>query len=203
WSAIGKFIVKGQSPGLVGPAAGSYVSGRDAYFTWRPVPSAASYQIERRTPGDGRILEVVRTVGLSWAPTRVIENGRYEWRVTAYDLKGGVLGRSGWRAFSVDGTAPRVVKKTPTKTATRTANFVATFNEPVRGVNTTTMALFVKGQQHRLSSTVRMSNGGKTATLNPAVNMKVGRFYTLRLTKGIKDRGGNPLKPLSWSVTVK
>jgi hypothetical protein len=203
WSAVGKFVVKGNAPGLVSPAAGSYVSGRDAYFTWRAVPSAASYSFERRIPGDDRLLEVMRTVGLSWAPTRVIENGRYEWRVTAYDLKGAVLGRSPWRGFSVDGTAPRVVKKTPTRTATRTANFVATFSEPVKNVNTTTMALFVKGQQHRLSATVKMSNKGKTATLNPAVNMRVGKFYTLKLLKGIRDRAGNPLKPLSWSVTVK
>jgi len=48
-----------------------------------------------------------------------------------------------------------------------------------------------------------MSNGGKTATLNPAKRLRSGRTYTAKLLKGIRDRAGNPLKPLSWKVVAK
>jgi Bacterial Ig-like domain len=73
----------------------------------------------------------------------------------------------------------------------------------VKGVDTTTMALFTEGQQHRLSASVRMSNGGKTATLNPARNLRIGRIYTIRLLNGIRDYAGNPVSKQSWTVTVK
>ncbi len=89
------------------------------------------------------------------------------------------------------------------QTAAPTANFVARFSEPMRNLNTTTMALFVQGQQGRLSATVTMSNEGKTATLNLAVNLRVGKIYTLKLLAGIKDRAGNPLPPQSWTVTAQ
>jgi hypothetical protein len=203
WSAIGRFNVKGSAPALVSPAAGAYVSPRDAYFSWRAVSAATSYRIERRIPGETSLVESVQTVGLAWSPTDLLPSGRYEWRVSAYDLKGSLLGSSAWRQFRVDATAPRVVKRTPVRTATRRANFVVDFSEPVRGVGTTTMALFAKGQQHRLSATVRMSNGNRTATLNPARNLQIGKTYTIRLLNGIKDAAGNPLSKQSWTLTVR
>jgi hypothetical protein len=48
-----------------------------------------------------------------------------------------------------------------------------------------------------------MSNGGKTATLNPARNMQIGRIYTIRLLNGIRDLAGNPLSKQGWTVTVR
>ncbi len=48
-----------------------------------------------------------------------------------------------------------------------------------------------------------MSNAGKTATLNPANNLRVGKIYTVKLLTGITDRAKNPLKAQSWTVTAK
>jgi hypothetical protein len=209
WSPVNKttedgvFTVRAFVPPVVSPQAGAYVSARDSLFTWKSVQAATTYRFERRAAGATSISESVTTVGLAWAPDKEIANGRYEWRVSAYDSKGALLGSSAWRGFRVDATKPRIVKRTPLRTASRNANFVVTFSEPVRGVGTTTMALSAKGQQHRLSATVRMSNGNRTATLNPARNLQIGRTYTIRLLNGIKDAAGNPLSKQSWTVTVR
>ena len=117
------------------------------------------------------------------------------------------------RATSNSAAAARIESSAPRVTATSLApngvaapgnlSYVVTFSEPARHVDTTTMAIWVKGRQHRLSAAVTMSNGGRTATLNPARNLMVGKAHTLRLLKGITDRAGNPLTPLGWTVSVK
>ena len=48
-----------------------------------------------------------------------------------------------------------------------------------------------------------MSNGNKTATLNPTANLQSGKVYTIKLTGQITDRGGNALTPTSWKATAK
>ena len=131
------------------------------------------------------------TQGLAWAPTSSIANGSWEWRVSAMDAGNQSLGFSAWRAFKVDTVAPTVVSKTPTGKVARTTNFVAKFSEPMKHVDTTSFQIFVKGQQHNLSATVTMSNGNKTATLNPTANLQSGKVYTIKLTGQITDRGGN------------
>ena len=202
WSVPEKFMVKGLPPAQVSPASGAYVVNRDAYFTWKPVAGAAYYHFERRPAGQSYSQEVVNTPGLSWAPTATIADGSYEWKVSAYDAAGNVLGGSPWRSFAVDSVAPKVVSKSPTRTASRSTNFVVKFSEPVRHVDTTTMALFVKGQQHRLPATVKLSDGGRTATLNPSTNLRVGKVYTVRLNTRITDRAGLHLKGYGWTVTA-
>jgi hypothetical protein len=203
WSSTGSFGVKGTPPPLISPAKGVYVSGRDAYFTWQAVDAAATYRFERRSAGDNDITEAVTTPGLSWAPTKILGDGAYEWRALAYDTKGSLLGSSAWRQFRVDGTVPTVVRKIPVTTASRTANFVATFSEPVKNFNGTSMALFLKGSQHRLAAKVTLLNGGRTATLNPALNLQVGKTYIVKFLKGVTDNAGNPLRLVSWSVRVR
>jgi hypothetical protein len=132
-----------------------------------------------------------------------VTEGGWQWRVAALDVSGNVLGTSKWRTFAVDATRPRVVKRSPVRTATRTANFVARFSEPVRNVSRTTMKLFVEGRKSPLMASVRISRDRRTATLNPSANLKPGKRYTLRLSSGIRDGAGLTLKATGWSARAK
>ena len=193
------------SPAL--PRAGvalvqQYVSARDSLFTWKAVPGATSYRFERRLAGSTSNSETVSTAALAWAPTKLLTDGSWQWRVTAYDSSSAAMKSSAWRTFYVDGTRPTVVGKSPTRTASRTANFVAKFSEPVEYVSGTSMKLFVKGQQHPLTAKVTVSSDRRTATLNPARNLRAGKVYTL-LGTGIRDGAGNRLAATSWSAKAK
>ena len=78
--------------------------------------------------------------------------------------------------------------KTPTKSAYRTANFTASFSERVTGVSRSTVKLYRKGYSTPLAAAVTLSTDGRKATLNPSSNLRVGAYFTVRLTSGIKDR---------------
>jgi hypothetical protein len=202
WSELRSFRVAGDPPTQTAPSADSYVAGNDLFFTWLPVDGAASYKLEIRRKGETSVASAT-TVGLAYAPISTYSNGNWEWRVSGLDASSQSLGASPWRGFKVDSIAPTVVKMTPKGKVARTTNFIATFSEPVKHVDTTTMQIFVKGQQHNLSAAVTMSNGNKTATLNPAANLQSGKVYTIKLTGQITDRGGNALAPTSWKATAK
>jgi hypothetical protein len=202
WSPLRSFRIVGDPPTQTDPNAGDYVTSNDAFFTWLPVDGAASYRFELRRKGDTSGSATL-TQGLAWAPTSSIANGSWEWRVAGLDAGNQSLGFSPWRAFKVDTVAPTVISKTPSGKVARTTNFVAKFSEPMKHVDTTSFLIFVKGQQHNLSATVTMSNGNKTATLNPTANLQSGKVYTIKLTGQITDRGGNALTPTSWKATAK
>ncbi len=203
WSSTRSFTISGTGPVQVSPASGSYVSGRDALFSWQPVAGAASYRFDRRPANETLLLEAVQTVGLDWATPFTIIDGAYEWRVVAFDRAGGTLGSSPWRTIRVDSVAPRVISKSPKNTAPVTSNFVVKFSEKVKHVDATTMRIYVKGTQANLAAVVTTSNGGKTATLNPKSNLRVGKIYTVTLSNAIKDRAGIALKPTKWTVIAK
>jgi len=114
-----------------------------------------------------------------------------------------VTASSAWQAFKVDATRPTVISKAPTTTALRTANFTAKFSEKVKGVNSSTMKLYLAGRSTPLLATVTLSTDGRTATLNPSANLVAGKFYTVKLSSGIKDLAGNPLVATSWRVQAK
>jgi len=200
WSSAGRFFVH---PGVVtqsSPGNGAYQPAAGPYFTWQPVSSASKYYVEARRVGSTSSSIRITTVAQAAAATGTLADGTYEWRVTAYDPSGGVLGQSVWRRFKVDTTAPVVVSKAPLTTATRTANFVAKFNEKVTGVTASTMKLYVAGRTTKLAATVTLSSDGRTATLNPSANLVVGKYYTVKLTSDIKDLAGNRLVATSWKV---
>ncbi len=203
WSAPGRFFV---SPGVVtqtSPGSNALQPAAGPTFTWDPVPAAARYFLEARLVGTTRSAVRITTVAQAAAASTTFSDGVYEWRTTAYDPTGGVLAQSPWRRFRVDTTKPLVVKKTPLTTATRSANFVAKFNEKVRGVGGASMKLYVAGRTTKLSATVKLSSDGRTATLNPTANLVAGKTYTLKLTSAIKDTAGNTLAPVSWKVKAK
>ncbi len=143
------------------------------------------------------------TAALAWAPKELIADGLWEWRVTAKNAATAALGSSGWRTFKVDGTVPKVISKSPTSTAYRTTNFVAKFSEPVRGVSGSTFRIYRSGSTTPLAAGVTLSPDRRTATLNPSANLRVGLYYTIRLTSGITDLNGNRLATTSWKVKAR
>jgi len=199
----GRFAVHSGTLTLTSPAVGAYQPAAAPYFTWQPVAKAARYLLEARLVGSASMAIRQFTAAQAFAATATLKDGSYEWRVTAQDPNQGTLAQSGWRSFKVDGTAPIVVSRSPVTTAARTANFVAKFNEPVTGVTTVTVKLFVKGRTAPLPASVTLSANKMVATLNPSSNLVAGKVYTLRLKQGIKDRAGNALVPTSWSAKAK
>jgi hypothetical protein len=187
----------------VSPPADVFVSAKDALFTWMPSPGAASYRFERRALGSTSAQETKATVGLSWAPIKTLADGKYEWRVSSYDAGNKLLASSPWSSFVVDGTAPTVIRKVPTNYANPATTFEVGFSEKVIGVSSATFAIYLKGNPHKLSATVKTTNHGKGATLDPAGKLKVGKSYTIKLLKGIKDVAGHSLKPTSWTVSIR
>ena len=154
------------------------------------------------TNGGTSAIETVNTVALAWAPTRKLGDGTWDWRVSSIDAAGRVIAISPWRTFRVDATVPTVTATTPASSARATVNATATFSEPVRGVNTGTMKLFLTGRADPLSSVVTLSADKKKAFLNPAANLLVGRTYKVVLTSGITDVARNQLVQKEWSFTV-
>lgn len=203
WSSAGRFFVH---PGVVtqtSPGSGAYQPAAGPYFTWQPVPSAAKYFVEARKVGTTSSIVRITTVAQAAAATATLTDGAYEWRVTAYDPSNGVLAQSAWRGFKIDTTRPVVVSKAPLTTATRTANFTAKFSEKVKGVNASTMTLYVAGRTTKLTATVTLSADGRTATLNPSANLVAGKYYTVKLSTAIKDLAGNSLVATSWKVLAQ
>ena len=66
---------------------------------------ATSYKFERRPGTSGSATETVDTPSTKWAPTAAIAGGSWQWRVTAYDTAGNLIGDSSWlHPFSVTDT---------------------------------------------------------------------------------------------------
>ncbi|MFF5793047.1 Ig-like domain-containing protein [Paeniglutamicibacter sp. NPDC012692] len=100
--------------------------------------------------------------------------------------------------------APTVTGRTPASNATNVAvgtNVTATFSEPVTGANLTTMRL-TSSNGVGVLATVSYNATTRTATLNPLLNLATGTRYTVLLTNGIRDNGGNALAATSWSFTT-
>jgi hypothetical protein len=197
------FRVGSDEPTLLSPAPSSYVAGDDALFTWQALEGVTSYRFERKAVGSTSVSEIVNTPALAWAPTKTIADGAWQWRVSTLDAGGKVLRSSAWRTVYVDATAPTVTRKSPTGKVARKTSFKAVFSERVTGVSTTTMRIYQKGRVTALKAKVTLDRSGRTAVLNPALNLKKGKVYTVKLTSSIKDLSGHALVPTSWKVTAR
>lgn len=64
----------------------------DPLFSWAPVPGAARYELEVNSaqgfPPGSKWCCTGTTIGTSVAPTKVLANNRYYWRVRAFDARG-------------------------------------------------------------------------------------------------------------------
>jgi hypothetical protein len=64
----------------------------DPFFSWNPVPGAARYEVEINSaadfPAGSKVCCTTPTIGTSLAPTKVLPNNGYYWRVRAIDANG-------------------------------------------------------------------------------------------------------------------
>ncbi|GER23390.1 hypothetical protein NCCP1664_18860 [Zafaria cholistanensis] len=106
---------------------------------------------------------------------------------------------------ALDVQAPEVTDRAPQANATGIAtgaNITAAFNEPVTGVDGATMTLTPSAGGDAVEATVGYDAATRTATLNPNDNLAAGTQYTVRLTGGIRDEGGNALAATEWTFTT-
>ena len=198
WSSTGRFYSDGAVPSLLAPTDKTYQIANGPLFNWTDVPGASSYVLEYKR---GTSTTSVTTAATAFATTTSLSDGTYTWRVTAKDPSRNVLGISGYRTFYVDGTRPTVKSYTPAYSAARGTNFTATFSESVKGVNSTSVRLFLGGfpslREGDLQSSLRR------ATLNPSGYLKRGKTYTMKVYGSIKDAQGNLVVPKTWKVKIR
>ena len=199
WSAVGRFFSKGATPAQVEPMTGVYQPSNGPLFVWTAVDGATKYKVSWKR--DGGSTGSSTTPATAFAPTSTLVDGSYAWQVTALDTEGAALGSSPWRSFKVDGTRPTVKSYTPGTSATRGTNFTATFSEPVSGVSSTTVRLYLGSS--RVSAKVTYSSSLRRATLNPTAYLKRGKTYTMKVYGGIKDARGNLVVAKTWKVRIR
>jgi Bacterial Ig-like domain len=194
WSSPASFYSTGDAASAVRPANGIWVSARDSLFEWSEVPGAASYQLIFT----GTSTSKFSTAATAYAPTSVLRDGAYSWRVVALDAGGHSLGSSAPRDFRVDGTAPIVTKLTPT-TLKPSSTIKATFSERVHGVSGKSVKLYkLKGKKRiHIRAKVTVLKQGKVAALDPRHRLSPGHYQVVFLVTKIRDRAGNMLGPSS------
>ncbi len=206
WSDVHSFYSSGDAPTPLSPGAGTFVKASSALFSWAPTAGVSYYKVEIRGVGAAsNWATVAKSYATAYAPTSAIPDGRWQWRVSGYDVSNpnDALGSSAWRDFTVDMKRPTVTSKTPTTTAYRTANFAVRFSEPVMSVNTSTMKIYLAGRVSPVSAAVKLSADRRSATLNPSANLIVGRYYTVKVLGGIRDSAANSVVAMSWRVKAR
>ncbi|NYI46605.1 hypothetical protein BJ993_003685 [Nocardioides aromaticivorans] len=123
------------------------------------------------------------------------------------DLAGNPLATTSWNFRTVpDLIAPTVSTRSPAAGATGVAlgaNTVVTFSEPVLNVTPVTFTLTNTATNTRVAAVVTVSADGRTATLNPVLNLLPGRTYRVNLTNAIRDLAGNRLAPVAWTFRTQ
>jgi hypothetical protein len=104
----------------------------------------------------------------------------------------------------VTGPAPYVLSTAPSAGATnvsRTADITAAISEDVTKVGSTT-AMLVTSSGAQVAASASFSSTTDLITINPTATLAANTTYTVKLTTGIKDLIGNPLRSLTWSFTT-
>jgi hypothetical protein len=133
-----------------------------------------------------------------------LANGRHT--VTAGEVAGGgteTMSAAGL-TVTVDTVAPVLTSKVPAAGflgASQSTNILATFNEPIAGLSTSSYTVKNSGGA-TLAAAVSWNAATRVATLNPAANFAADARYTAGLTAGIRDLAGNTLVPTSFAFTT-
>jgi hypothetical protein len=136
--------------------------------------------------------------------SRALANGRHT--VTAGEVAGGgteTMSAAGL-TVTVDTVAPVLTSKVPAAGflgASQSTNILATFNEPIAGLSTSSYTVKNSGGA-TLAAAVSWNAATRVATLNPAANFAADAKYTAGLTAGIRDLAGNTLVPTSFAFTT-
>jgi hypothetical protein len=136
--------------------------------------------------------------------SRALANGRHT--VTAGEVASGgteTMSAAGL-TVTVDTVAPVLTSKVPAAGflgASQSTNILATFNEPIAGLSTSSYTVKNSGGA-TLAAAVSWNAATRVATLNPAANFAADARYTAGLTAGIRDLAGNTLVPTSFAFTT-
>lgn len=95
--------------------------------------------------------------------------------------------------WTIDLTAPQVT--VPAARIPLTGPIRLTFDEPVRGVSSSSLQVRVAGTSTALPGTVTLDAAKTTATWKPVNLLVPGETYAVSTTTAIKDRAGNALTP--------
>ncbi|MGY1671022.1 Ig-like domain-containing protein [Geodermatophilus sp. SYSU D00710] len=125
------------------------------------------------------------------------------------DAAGNPLTTVSWSFTTLaDTSAPTVTSRSPavdaTNIGTATTNVTATFSEAVQGVEAATFTL-TDPAGAVVPATVFRNGTTNQWVLDPAASLVRDTRYTVTLTGGpnaIRDLGGNPLAPVTWSFTT-
>ena len=173
------------------------------------VTGASGTNVRLTSPSGATVAAVVtynalnRTVTLNPVAT-LAANTRYTARLSGgiRDLGGNALATTTW-SFTTD-AVPTVTGRTPAANATnvsRTGNVSATFSEAVTGANGTNVRL-TSPSGATVAAVVTYNSSSRTVTLNPSATLAANTRYTVRLSSGIRDAGGNALATTTWSFTT-
>jgi hypothetical protein len=188
-------------PALTSPAAGVRVPFRGALFQWTATPDAAAYRFERRELGSNGVQESVVTRQTAWAPTDALGTGNFQWRVSSLDTSNNVIASTDWRGFSVDATAPTIVKRKPAGGKVKaTTAFTLVFSEKVVGVSAKTVQLTLGKKV--VKAKVTLSKSGKKAKIKPKHRLVRGRTYTMKVKAGVTDTAGLPLATSTYPIAI-
>ena len=202
WSQWGQFSVQSTMPALASPAANVRVPFRGALFQWTATPDAAAYRFERREVGSLGVAESVVTRQTAWAPTDSLGTGSFQWRVSSLDTSGNTIATTDWRGFTVDATAPTILKRKPAGSGVKpTSTFTITLSEKVEGVSAKTVQL-VLGKKKVVKAKVKLNKSGTKITLKPKKRLARGKTYTLKIKDGITDTAGLPLASSTYPITI-
>jgi hypothetical protein len=116
--------------------------------------------------------------------------------------------------ISTDFKAPTVRSRAPRAGARRTsrrAHVTIRFSEPMIKLTTSTVRLIGPGGRKVKAKLALTSGGKKTAAnngadrivLTPRAKLAKGRRYTIKLSRDLRDMGGNPLKASALSSTFR
>jgi len=119
--------------------------------------------------------------------------------IGAKDVAGNPLTESrSWTFITVDNTAPTVRTVSPGDSASGvaiTSAVTVTFSEPMNAstITTTTFNLRNTGTGAPVAGTITYNAAANSATFTPSAPLANGTNYTVTVTKGVTDIGGNPL----------
>lgn len=202
WSATSTFDVTLPLPVLGSPSDGAQLTTNDLLFSWSlSSSSVAAYRFESSTStAFTTVFESQQLTGTTWATTRKYADGTtYYWRVSALDGAGHVLATSAPWSFVKDTVPPTVVSVTPTSEVPLAGPLTVTFSEPVTGVSTTTLKVYPKFSPSLVvPGVLTVAADSLSASFRPSGLLTPGAVYTVGLTTGIQDAGGNPLPPATY-----
>ncbi len=202
WSSVRTFVLVPTAPTLINPADGANPSPGTLVLQWAATQPSPKYRVELSTSSTfaGQLSGYPKdTVMSAWAPTTMLTNGTYYWRVRALNAANAAIATSKTRSFTIDSSSPSVTSLKPATNAPLTSRFTVTFDEPVVGVTSNAFKVTLSGTSTAVAGAVRVVSPTE-AWFTPSAPLVPGQTYNVTVSSAVSDRSGNPLLPYSANV---